>query len=461
MNRLDESQLRGLSTRDVQLPRYNRDKLQIRIVHLGIGAFHRAHQALYTEKLLNKGDLNWGIAGVSLRRPDVRDQLMPQDGLYTSKVVNSDQFSLQVVGAVRKVLVAPEDPAAVVAQLADPAVVVVTLTITEKGYLDSSPGSAADYLCRALAERMRQGSAGMTIISCDNLSGNGGKLSALVVARAKETDEKLADWIELNCSFPETMVDRIVPATTDLDRNSIAEALGLRDEAAIVSESFCQWVIEENFAGPVPPWNSVGAQFVENVAPYELMKLRLLNASHSAIAYLGCLANCGTVAEAISVSALHQFVERLMREEVQPVLEIPENFDVAKYQTELLARFGNTSLHHKTQQIAMDGSQKIPQRLLPTLAEQLDRDGPIDRLVLVLAAWMLYVRGDGINDPLADKFLELRSESDDDIALWMENVLGLTEIFQPQLAANSRFRDALLRALQSLLDKGVLQTLSS
>ncbi len=459
MTRLSDSHLQQLATGDIALPRYDRGQVTIGIVHLGIGAFHRAHQALYTEAVLNLGELNWGISAVSLRRPAVRDQLLPQDGLYTSVVKKDEQQQLQVVGAVKEVLVAPEDPHAVIARLAGPAISVVTLTITEKGYQDRAEGSAADYLCQALALRMASGLSGLTLISCDNVSGNGRKLAELVLGLARNISAELATWINDNCRFPETMVDRIVPATTAADLAMVQEKLGLRDEGAVVSEAFSQWVIKDNFAGPVPPWDRVGAQFVSDVAPYEAMKLRLLNASHSAIAYLGCLAGWETVAEAMAQPPLRDFVARLM-EDVTPALSIPDGFDVDDYKVQLLQRFSNTALQHQSRQIAIDGSQKLPQRIVPTLLWQLENDVSIESLTLVLAAWVLLGRIEPLDDPLADQISTLHTSFSDNPADYLDAVLGLEQVFPPELAASQRFRQQLLSELRKLGVQGVRVRLS-
>ncbi|MCX2980124.1 mannitol dehydrogenase family protein [Halieaceae bacterium IMCC14734] len=474
MQRLSNLEISRLAANGLLAPGAARRRAEVGMVHFGIGAFHRAHQALYTEAALQHSGGDWGICGVSLRSAAVRDQLQPQDGWYCSVERLGAEVQYQLVGAVREVLVAPEDPGAVLERLADPAVSVVTLTVTEKGYcldgkgvLDAAhpdiiadlnrpvvPASLFGYLCAGLALRRQRGGGGLSIISCDNLSHNGRLLSAAMQIFSAELDPELARWIDDYCSFPETMVDKIVPATTPADLAAVAAHLQCHDEATVVGEPFRQWVIEDKFAGPVPPWNQVGAQFVSDVAPFEAMKLRLLNASHSCIAYLGCLAGWDTVADAMAVPALRQVVGDLMQLEVTPNLEVPPGFDVNQYQQQLLERFANPSLQHRTAQIAMDGSQKLPQRIMASLAGQLGNGGSIERLCLVLAAWVLFsreaARKGTLDDPLAAELAALYEQAGSQPEDYLRAILAWRSLVPAALANNERLQRTLLAQLIAL-----------
>ena len=481
MARLSEDSLEQLAGSGVQLPQYNRGALCSRIVHLGTGAFHRAHQVLYTEDVLDSFGGDWGICGDSLRRPRARDQLQPPQCLYTCVERDSDAQQLRIVAAVREVLVAPENPQEVIRRIADPRVTVVTLTVTEKGYcLDGkgevdpehediihdlqhpeAPRSAVGYLCAGIRRRMEDAAGPLTVISCDNLSANGTRLRCAVLALAGRMSQPLAAWVEQHCSFPETMVDKIVPATSPAVLQDVERALGVRDEAAVVGEPFRQWVIQRDFAGPVPAWDKVGAEFVEDVAPYEAMKLGLLNASHSSIAYLGCLAGWETVAEAVQQPQMQRFIHHLMRFEIEPALQIPDGFDVHRYQDQLLHRFANRSLQHRTVQIAMDGSQKLPQRIFPALQWQLQRGGPVAALSLALAAWIRFTREAGLDDPLAGKMTELHRVAGPDPQSYLQAMLGLEEVFPRSLAQNPRLGALLLSQLQALQSDGVVNAIES
>ncbi|HEY8729467.1 MAG TPA: mannitol dehydrogenase family protein, partial [Acidothermaceae bacterium] len=360
----------------------------VRIVHLGIGAFHRGHQAYYTEF---SGD--WGICGVTQRSRNVVDQLKPQNGLYTLVVKDAGEPTLRVIGAVREVMFAAADYHAVVRRIANPTVAAVTLTVTEKGYrydpttsslaLDD-PEVAADLASRppqtvigqlamAIAARAAVQGPPLSVLSCDNVPSNGQLLGGLVrtfVEHGPHAQQTLG-WLDANVTFPGTMVDRIVPAPTAADRSLAAAALNLDDRGTVVAEPFTQWVIEDCFAGDRPPWELSGALMVDDVAPYEKLKIRLLNGSHSALAYLGGLAGYLTIADAITDSSLADYVRALMKQDVMPTLTMPAGIDADEYQASVLDRFANPALDHRTVQVAMDGSQKLPQRLLATIRDRL------------------------------------------------------------------------------------------
>ena len=415
----------------VTLPAYDREQLEAGIVHLGIGAFHRAHQAVYTEDALIHSGRNWGITGVSMRSDSVARQLLPQDCLYSVLADDGRQQALRVVGVVRNVLVAATQLDAVCEAIASPQTHIVSLTITEKGYsvggdghsLDrdhpqvqrdlenpQQPVSAVGVLVLGLERRRLQGGQPLTIISCDNLSANGRVLAAVLKEYAALTFPELPGWLDQATRYPCSMVDRIVPAATPEQQASQSAMLGLDDHAAIATESFSQWIIEDDFCSERPAWEAVGVQLVNDILPYERIKLGLLNAAHSAIAYAGLLAGKETVDEVVTDPNLGGYVRRLMTRALMPTLSVPEGFDLDNYAEQLLRRFANPSLRHRCAQIAMDGSEKISQRWLPVL-QQPEVPG---ELLQALACWCAYVLDSqlDISDPRAEQLLALRGSSD-------------------------------------------------
>ena len=397
---------------------YDRDAQAVGIVHFGIGAFHRAHQAWYTDRAMDAGDRDWAITGVSLRSAGVADQLNPQDGLYTVVERSAQGDRARIVGAVREVIVASQAPDALAAVLAAPATRIVSFTITEKGYcrapdgaLDlalAGDGSIYPHLAEAMRRRREAGGAGLTLLSCDNLANNGEQLHRLMSEYLAAKAPDLAGWFEAECTCPSTMVDRIVPATTADDLAAIEAQLGLRDEAAVMTEPFSQWVIEDRFAGPRPAWEKVGAQLVQDVAPYETAKLRMLNGAHSALAYLGLERGHEFVHQAVGDPALRPLIERLMRDEAATSIVAAPDQDLNAYAADLLARFANPALNHRLIQIAMDGSQKIPQRWLQTLAVHAAAGQRCPAILAALGAWLRHVRGDQrpVDDPLASQLAQ-------------------------------------------------------
>lgn len=469
----------------VARPRYDRDRMGIGIVHLGVGAFHKAHQAVYTDDAMAHSPDNWGIVGISLKRPDSRDQLAPQDYLYSVGQRDNNGEALRVIGAIKALLVAPENPHAVLAQLAQPQISIITLTITEKGYclkpdgsLDLAhpdiqhdlnhhhlPRSAIGYLARGLALRRRQGGAPPTILSCDNLPGNGARLRAAVVDFSRIFDPATADWCVEHVRFPSSMVDRIVPASTETDIARFQHATGLLDAAFVSTEPFHQWVIEDDFPQPRPAWEAGGAQFVRTVAPYETVKLRLLNGAHSAIAYIACLAGYTYVHEAIADPLLARFIAEMMEQEIVPCLDARAGPPLSHYCKTLLARFSNRALAHRTLQIAMDGSQKLPLRILETVRERLARQMSINRLSLVVAAWLSCLanrdnhdRPIAIVDPLATA-LTTAMQRDNDPAQRVQAALSIGGIFGNDLPSDPRFTTPVTQWFVSLTDRGVEATL--
>jgi fructuronate reductase len=379
-------------------------------VHLGLGAFHRAHQAVYTEDAIrHTGETNWGIAAFTQRSGAAAARLTPQDGLYTVVERGEGAVAPRIVGALREVGDASADPAAVVDRISDPSVHVVTLTVTEKGYRHNpvtgqlrrddpyvladlgsrTPRTVPGVLAHAIARRAASGAGPLTVISCDNLPDNGRLLERLVRGFADAAGLSAVD--DAAVAFPSTVVDRIVPVTTEYDIAQLYERIGVRDEAPVICEPFRQWVIENRFAGPIPAWSSVGAQLVDDAAPWEQLKLRILNAAHSTLAYLGLRLGYRSIVEAVRDPMLADVCRRLIAEDVEPSLDVPPGVDAAQYGESVLARFANTALPHTTIQIAADGSQKIGPRLLRTVSGRAAQGAPARWAALGIAGWALHV----------------------------------------------------------------------
>ena len=452
------------------------------IVHLGLGAFFRAHGARYIADAVALSGGDWGIIGVSLQRPDQRDKLAPQGFAYTAVEMAPDGLKPRVIEVVRDVLVAPEDPEAVLAAMAGPAIRLVTLTVTEKGYCHipatgrlnrehpgivhdlgdlSRPQTVPGFIVAALARRRETGAGPLTVMSCDNLPENGATLRHVVLEFAGLVDKDLAGWIEAEVAFPSTMVDSIVPATTEADIARVAELTGFHDASPVMHEPFRQWVIENRFAGPMPDLAAAGAELVGDVRPHELMKLRCLNGSHSALAYLGYLDGRETIGDTVAVPAFADFVATLWQREIIGSFAPPPGADPAAYCAALLERYRNPAIRHRTWQIAMDGSQKLPQRLLGTVADNLAAGRPVACLATAVAAWMRYVSGTGlagqpidVRDPLADR---LRAEQAglDSAAARVGALLAMDAVFPAALAGDGRFRSAVVQALETIEGQGV------
>ena len=421
-----------------------------RIVHLGLGAFARAFVVPW---IAEAG--GWGVVGVSLRSAGTRDALRPQGWTWTAVEMAPEGPVARQVETLTDLLVAPEDPGAVLGAMADPEVRIVSLTVTEKGYCHDPatgrlnpghpdilhdaahplPRSAPGFLVRALERRRATGTPPFTVMSCDNLPHNGAVARDVVQGLARLIDPSLADWIAAHVAFPATMVDRIVPATTDADIATVAASTGSHDAAPVLHEPFRQWVIEDRFPSGRPDLDAVGVRMVADVAPFEAMKLRMLNGTHSALAYLGYPAGLRLISEAAADPDLSRLLRHLWAEEIAPSLSPPEGVDLGAYADALMARYLNPAIRHLTWQIAMDGSQKLPQRILGTLADGLEAGRPVDGLLLVVAAWMRYVAGTDeaghaidVRDPMAGR---LRTASEAGVA----GLLGVREVFAPGLAA--------------------------
>ncbi|MBI5716395.1 MAG: mannitol dehydrogenase family protein [Burkholderiales bacterium] len=496
--RLQPAALAGLPDA-VARPLYNRTELRAGIVHLGLGSFARAFLGVVNETAIHAGgEPHFGIVGVSLRSPAVRDALAPQQGLYTvarrdADATGTPRSRLQVIGNLIGQLVAPEDPKAVLEAIAARATRIVSLTVTEKGYAhdpasgrlredhpdiahdlqtggqaSDAPRSVIGFIVHGLALRRARRLPPVTLLSLDNLPHNGRTLQSLVIAFARRVDPALAEWIERQCTFPSSMVDRIVPATTEADRAQVAAALGYRDAWPVIAEPYLDWVVEDRFAAGRPDWHLAGARCVSDASAWEQLKLRAVNGSHSALAYLGAMAGWRTVDEAVAQPEMRAFVHAMLTAEVRSTLPPLPSLDFERYVRGLLERFANPALAHRLQQIAMDGSQKLPQRLLATIEQRLAGGESIARLALAVAAWMHYLRGIDewgrpypIDDPLAEALAAARSAAEGEATL-RERVGAFTH-FAPvfgDLAGHATLVDALTKALASLQGVGVRTTLA-
>lgn len=467
----------------VRRPGYDRACVTPAIVHLGVGAFHRAHQAVVIDDLLGGGITDWGIVGASLRNSDTHDALAPQDCLYTVAIRSGAGAEHRVIGSILKTEVAKANPARLIARLADPATRIVSLTITEKGYchtpqtgdLDErhpdivhdlknpdAPRSAAGFIAAALSRRKASGVAPFTVLSCDNLSANGHTVRRILTQFAALRSREFGKWIADEVAFPSTMVDRIVPETTDADRADVSSALGMIDAWPVVTEPFTQWIVEDRFPAGRPDFAAAGVQLVSDVTPFEHMKLRLLNASHSALAYLGYLAGHETIAATMADDRFAAFARQLM-EEAAATLAMPAGTDLAAYSASLLKRFSNPTLHHRTWQIAMDGSQKLPQRLLGTMRDRLMLGLPIDTHALAVAGWMRYVtavdergREIDVRDPIASELAAIARKAGPVADRLAPALLGVSPVFG-MLGTDLRVRSAVTDALARLYDLGARQ----
>jgi fructuronate reductase len=464
-------------------PGYDRAATRIGVVHFGPGGFHRAHQAWYFDEMLGR-DPGLAISAVSLHSRGVRDALMPQDGLYTL-VERAQTPRYRVIGAIREVLAAPEAPATVLARLAAPGLRAITSTVTEKGYcltpagdldlahpdirhdLDGrTPASFPGWLVAGLRARRDAGVAPPVVISCDNLTDNGRRLGRAVVQLARALGEAaLAGWIEAQVRFPNTMVDSITPATDDALRAEVEGVIGLADAWPVQREPFVQWVVEDVLGNLGQTFAAAGVTLARDVAAFERAKLRLLNGAHSTLAYTGLLLGHETVFEAMADRALAGAVERLMRQDVAASLGATPGLDLQAYIGTVLERFANPAIVHRLSQIAWDGSQKLPFRILQTAAETLAAGRPLGRLALAPAAWMAFVRRQAraaveIIDPLGGRLAELGRATTGEAAHDVAAFLALEPVFPPALAADPRFRDAVTAVYADLLGPDPRRVLS-
>jgi mannitol 2-dehydrogenase len=457
-------------------------------VHFGVGNFHRAHEAMFIDDILALGFTDWAICGVGILDADraMRDALRAQDNLYTLVTSAPDGFSAaRVIGSIREYLFAPDNPETVLDRLADPKTRIVSLTITEGGYsvndatgefeprdpltlhdlqpVEHQPASVLGYITAGLARRREEGTHPFTVMSCDNIQGNGHVMRTALLGFAARKDPGLAGWIAENVAFPSSMVDRITPVTTDETRAMVLAEYGIEDRWPVHSESFVQWVLEDNFPGGRPPLERVGVQVVDDVEPYELMKLRLLNASHQAIGHLGLLAGEQWVHEACREPLFSDFLLDYMHLEAIPTLQPVPGIDLDAYCHELIERFSSEVVRDTLARLVVDGSDRIPKFLLPVLRHQLDTGGEIRRSVLVLAAWSRFLEGRDekggstpINDQRASELIAVVEAERAEPGAFLD--------YQPvfgDLGNNTRLRDSFVASRASLIDRGVRATVSA
>ena len=480
----------SISQRYQYTAQYDRKKLKSRIIHLGFGAFHRAHQALYTDEVNCKSGSNWGICEVNLIGGEALiEKLREQDHLYSVAEKGAESTEVKVIGSVTESLHPTFDGIdAVLEKMVEPQVAIVSMTITEKGYcvdpatgkLDKnnplvvhdlanpeSPQSALGYIIQALRLRRERDLPAFTVLSCDNVQENGHVAKAAILEFAQLADKELEDWIEANVTFPCTMVDRIVPAATEETLNEITELLGVADPCGIACEPFRQWVVEDNFVAGRPDWNVAGAEFVADVVPYEEMKLRMLNGSHSFLAYLGYLGGYDHISDTMTDEGYRKAAFDMMMKAQAPSLTMPEGTDLEAYAKMLIERFTNPSLKHKTWQIAMDGSQKIPQRLGGSLKYHLENGSDFSWIAAGIAGWMRYVaavdeQGNEIDvrDPMAEQLKAICDQHGLNTSV-VPALLAVEAIFSPEIGQNPQVIEAVSKAYQSLVDNGARATVAA
>lgn len=466
-------------------PNYNRDALKCGILHMSVGGFHRSHQAVYIHDLMNKSPSNWMICGVGLLPNDLNNinALKEQNGLYTVIERTAKGDSAIVVGSMKEVIHAPSNPQVVIDRMMDPDIRIVSLTITEKGYyydstrnLDlnndlikndlenpTSPKTMYGYVVGALARRRQTGMKPFTVMSCDNLPGNGHLTHDLILQFANAIDKDLAAWINENVTFPNAMVDRITPVTTDEIVKLAAEKFGVNDAWPVVCEDFRQWVLEDKFCDGRPALEEVGVQIVADVDAYEKMKVRLLNSSHSALSYLSYLLGHRNVDKAMNDPLIGEFVKRYMDEDITPCVPPVPGVDLDAYKAKLIERFANPAISDQVQRLAEDGSTKLPNGMLPCLRQQLAEGGSFKFITLAIAGWFRYLNGvdeNGeaivIKDAMADKLTATAKLNPTN----PEGLLAIHEIFGDDLPVNEAFVTALSKTLKDLHEKGAKQVLT-
>jgi mannitol 2-dehydrogenase len=441
------------------VPAYDRRVLAPRIVHVGVGGFHRAHLAVYAHELAGAGE-RWGIIGLGLLEQDARmaDALAAQDHLYTLIVKGGGEPSAAVIGSIVGYVHAPAGRDASVAELvAWPATSILSLTVTEAGYAEpgaAGAGTTFDRLATALAVRRARGGGPLTILSCDNLPGNGDAARAATLAAAERTGDGLAAWVRESCTFPNSMVDRITPVTADADRAWLRESAGVEDRWPVVSEPFRQWVLEDDFAGGRPPWEDVGAVFTDRIHDWELYKLRLLNAGHSCIAYLSALAGVTYVHEAMADPATRRFLEDFLHCEAMPTLvEIPGH-PRERYAASVLERFANPGVRDQIARLCVDGSAKFSKFLIPTVEHELEAGGPVGRAATALAAWARYLAVVGPADQASDSSAAAARRYAADAVSDPLAFLRYSDVFPAAVSGSDRFRAQFAAAYRRIVLDG-------
>jgi mannitol 2-dehydrogenase len=456
---LGPAQLAEIASRGVPVPAYDRGGLQPRIVHVGVGGFHRAHFALYSDDLAAAGG-DWGIVGLGLLPHDagMAEALGSQDCLYTLIEKGNGDPSAKVIGSIIDFVYAPErDDPAVAELIASPTTSVLSLTVTEAGYAEPSDDGAPptfDRIAAALAERRSQGAGPLTILSFDNMPGNGVAARHATLTAAERVGDGLERWVEENCTFPNSMVDRITPVTADADRTWLLETTGIEDRWPVVAEPFRQWVVEDKFADGRPPWETVGALFTDRVHDWELYKLRMLNAAHSCMAYLSALAGITFVDEAMKVPVIRTYLESLLYREAMPTLTAIPNHPREDYIVSVLERFENGGVRDQIARLCIDGSAKFPTFLIPTIVRQLEMDGPVDRAATALAGWARYL---GVVPPAEQSFDtsgEIAREYGAAAVADPVAFLGYAAVFPPEVSESQRFRDVFAESYRRIAERG-------
>ncbi|MCR8931435.1 MULTISPECIES: mannitol dehydrogenase family protein [unclassified Pseudomonas] len=484
--KLNQQNLNRLAA-EVQLPAYRLSDTRQGIAHIGVGGFHRAHQAYYTDALMNSGEaLDWAICGVGLRAEDrrARDDLKEQDYLFTLfELGDSDNTEVRVIGAIRDMLLAEEGAQALIDKLADPQIRIVSLTITEGGYCidDSSgefmahlpqiqhdlahpeaPKTVFGFLCAALEKRRAAGIPAFTVMSCDNLPHNGAVTRKALLAFATLRNRDLCSWIDANVSFPNAMVDRITPMTSTAHRLQLADKHGVDDAWPVVCEPFVQWVLEDKFVNGRPAWEKVGVQFTDDVSPYEEMKIKLLNGSHLALTYLGFLKGYRFVHETMNDPLFVRYMRAYMDLDVTPQLAPVPGIDLSDYKDTLVARFSNQAIADQLERVCSDGSSKFPKFTIPTINRLIADGRETRRAALVAAAWALYLKGvdeNGDTYTIPDPRAAFCQALVADDKLITERLLGVEEIFGAAIPKSAEFVAAFEWCYNSLRDEGVTRTL--
>jgi mannitol 2-dehydrogenase len=456
---LRQDHLAEIRLRGVPVPTYDRRRLAPRIVHVGVGGFHRAHLAVYAHELATTGG-DWGIVGLGLLAQDAEMAvaLSRQDYLYTLIEKGEGEPSAAVIGSIVGFVHGPPGQDAAVAELiAAPTTAILSLTVTEAGYAEpSAPGERTtfDRIASALAARRERGAGPLTILSCDNLQSNGAAARAATLAAAARVDDRLPGWVQEHCSFPSSMVDRITPVTADADRAWLRDRAGVNDSWPVVAEPFRQWVVEDEFAAGRPAFEDAGALITDRVHDWELYKLRLLNAGHSSMAYLSALAGITFVHEAMAIPAVKAFVENLLRREAVPTLVAIPGHPPESYVASVLERFANGGVRDQIARLCLDGSAKFPTFLIPTVVAQLELGGPIERAATALAGWARYL---GVVDPArqaSDADAETARRHAAKAAADPVAFLDYDAVFPAALRASSRFRAAFVDGYRRIAETG-------
>ncbi|MCI3945423.1 D-mannonate oxidoreductase/xylulokinase [Pseudomonas syringae] len=472
---------------DIALPAYAVESTRQGIAHIGVGGFHRAHQAFYTDALMNSGEgLDWSICGVGLRPEDkaVRDALAQQDYLYTLyELGDTPDTETRVIGSISGMLLAEDGPQALIDKLASPDIRIVSLTITEGGYcIDDSngqfmahlpqiqhdlahpdqPKTVFGFLCAALARRRTAGAPAFTLMSCDNLPHNGAVARKALLAFAALHDADLHDWIAANVSFPNAMVDRITPMTSAAHRLQLADEKNIDDAWPVVCEPFVQWVLEDKFVNGRPAWEKVGVQFTDDVTPYEEMKIKLLNGSHLALTYLGFLKGYRFVHETMNDPLFVRYIRDYMDLDVTPQLASVPGIDLEGYKDTLIERFSNQAIADQLERVCSDGSSKFPKFTIPTINRLIVDQGNLERASLVVAAWALYLKGvdeNGVTYKIPDPRAEFCQALVADDALMTQRLLQVEEIFGLAIPQSAEFVAAFEQNVNNLRESGVSGTL--